>query len=142
MLFHQGYPHLLVVRTILFSVISPGVSSLTGSKNNFVQSFHQGYPHLLVVRTILFSVISPGVSLVTLQVERVFTLPIRHLASPINTHYTRMKWSSFRFPVYLGGPRRVWGLTSFVLDMMLFHLLPEKLYSPISIERWNSSTKI
>ena len=65
MSFHQVYPHLLVVRTILFSVISPGVSSLTGSKNNFVQSFHQGYPHLLVVRTILFSVISPGVSSLT-----------------------------------------------------------------------------
>ena len=71
------------------------------------------------------------------QVASVFTLPISKLANPSIQRYTRFKiMSALRFPVFLGGPRRVWGVTAFILDMTLTQLLPKHFnYVPIAARR-------
>jgi len=75
-------------------------------------------------------------------VQQVFTLPIRHLTNPANSGYTIYKrnkstFSTLKFPSYFGGPRRVWGLTAFMLDITLMHLVPNRLYRPILSSVWN-----
>ncbi|KAL5475432.1 hypothetical protein EMCRGX_G025249 [Ephydatia muelleri] len=79
------------------------------------------------------SVITPVLGLMTditslvpnpAEVAEVFTLPIRHLAHPDNHRYTIFKGHSVRYPVFLGGPRKIWGLSGFILNMTLLQLLP------------------
>jgi hypothetical protein len=60
---------------------------------------------------------------------------MQHLANRRNSGYTQLKNFTFRFPIYTGGTRRVWGLTACILDIVLMNLLPRKLYSPISSEK-------
>ena len=70
-----------------------------------------------------------------LQVNHAFTLPIQHLANPRNSLFTRSRSIAFRFPVFLGGSRKIWGLTGFILDMALLKLVPSRQYHPISVSR-------
>ena len=68
---------------------------------------------------------------------------ILELVDPSVQKYTRFKTMPFlRFPVFLGGPRRVWGVTAFILDMALMILLPERFnYTPIAARRDYSCSK-
>ena len=64
-----------------------------------------------------------------------FSLSLEHLADPNNHRHTQFKPVKIYFPVYLGGSRRVWGITGFILDCALRHILPpEYNYQPISTE--------
>ena len=73
----------------------------------------------------------------TSQVASIFTLPVSKLAEPSAHRYTRFRlMTALRFPVFLGGPRRVWGVTAFILDMALTHILPQQFnYVPIAARR-------
>lgn len=62
------------------------------------------------------------------EVERVFALPLKQLVDPALCRHTSFR--QHRFPVFLGGPRRVWGLTATILDLALSHILPQ--YTPLS----------
>ena len=55
-----------------------------------------------------------------------FTLPLSHLAAQGSRRYTIFKEFPVQFPVYLGGPRRIWGITGFIIDYVLAVLLPHK----------------
>ena len=68
-----------------------------------------------------------------LQVFSVFSLSLEHLADPANYRYTIFKSYKVLFPVFLGGSQRVWGITGFILDAALKHILPSELnYQPVS----------
>ena len=72
-----------------------------------------------------------------LQVESVFSLSVEHLADPANHRHTQFKPIRFYFPVFLGGSRRVWGITGFILDTALKHIIPPELnYQSLSRARW------
>lgn len=58
------------------------------------------------------------------EVSEVFTLSIRHLTHPANHRYTLFKGHNVKYPVFLGGPRKIWGLSGFILNMTLLRLLP------------------
>ncbi|XP_019863164.1 PREDICTED: nucleoside diphosphate-linked moiety X motif 8-like [Amphimedon queenslandica] len=60
------------------------------------------------------------------EVDFVFALPLSHLAGPSSRKYTKFKDIPVQFPVYLGGPRRIWGITGFIIDYVLTLLLPHK----------------
>lgn len=67
------------------------------------------------------------------QVYSVFSLSLEHLADPANHRYTIFKSYKVYFPVFLGGSQRVWGITGFILDTALKHILPSELnYQPVS----------
>ena len=57
------------------------------------------------------------------QVDHVFTVPLSVLCKAENRRYTIFKGNPYVFPVYFGGPRRIWGLTGFILDVVLNILL-------------------
>ncbi len=68
------------------------------------------------------------------QVEKVFVLPLHHLAR--HHGYTEFKGGrgmpSYRLPAFTDGPHRIWGFTAFILDMALMRLAPHKYTSAIS----------
>lgn len=59
----------------------------------------------------------------TSEVDHVFTVPLSVLCKAENRRYTIFKGYPYAFPVYFGGPRRIWGLTGFILDAVLNILL-------------------
>ena len=69
-----------------------------------------------------------------LQVASVFSVSVEHLADPTNHRHTKFRRPiRFYFPVFLGGDRRVWGITGFMLDAALSQILPPELnYRPLS----------
>lgn len=66
----------------------------------------------------------------SVQVSKVFSLPIRHLADPAHQRYTCFRPWLVRMPVFVGRPHRIWGLTAVMMDLTLAHLLPN--YTSIS----------
>lgn len=70
------------------------------------------------------------------QVAQVFTLPLAHIACKNNQQFTEFRTGStsrrYRLPVFLGGPRRIWGFTGLALDMLIAHIMPKECgYIPI-----------
>jgi len=62
-------------------------------------------------------------------VEQAFYLSVEHLSNPVNHSYTRFSKpsSTLYFPVFHGGPSRIWGLTGFILDAVLSVVLPSEV---------------
>nr|XP_023021705.1 nucleoside diphosphate-linked moiety X motif 8 [Leptinotarsa decemlineata] len=63
-----------------------------------------------------------------MEVEEVFTVPLEDLCNPAFLGYTQFR-NSASLPVFLGGKRRIWGLTALMTNMCLCSLLPPKAYS-------------
>ncbi|KAJ8911648.1 hypothetical protein NQ315_005993 [Exocentrus adspersus] len=62
------------------------------------------------------------------EVEEVFTVPVEDLCDPSKIGHTQFK-GSYSVPVFLGGKKRIWGLTALMTNMCLSSLLPQKAYS-------------
>ncbi|KAJ8953598.1 hypothetical protein NQ318_003022 [Aromia moschata] len=62
------------------------------------------------------------------EVDEVFTVPLEDLCNPCKTGYTQFR-GAYSVPVFLGGKRRIWGLTALITNMCLCSLLPQKAYS-------------
>ncbi|XP_057660605.1 mitochondrial coenzyme A diphosphatase NUDT8 [Diorhabda carinulata] len=62
------------------------------------------------------------------EVEEVFTVTLEELCNPDLLGYTQFRDRS-SIPVFLGGKRRIWGLTALITNMCLSALLPSKAYS-------------
>ncbi|CAH1116119.1 unnamed protein product [Phaedon cochleariae] len=63
-----------------------------------------------------------------MEVEEVFTIPLEDLCNPAYIGYTQFR-NSWSLPVFMGGKRRIWGLTALMTNMCLSSLLPQKAYS-------------
>lgn len=64
----------------------------------------------------------------TSEVGEVFTVPLEDLCDPSKIGHTQFK-GSYSVPVFLGGKRRIWGLTAMITNMCLRSLLPQKAYT-------------
>lgn len=58
------------------------------------------------------------------EVESVFTLSLAHVCNPLNRGYTKFT-SQTVYPLFLNGPRKIWGLTAIVLEQVLLLAVPE-----------------
>lgn len=79
------------------------------------------------------------IEMLHVQVDQAFHLSLEHLSNSVNHSYTRFKpkgslhFPSLHFPVFHGGPSRIWGLTGFILDAVLSVVLPSEVnYTMIS----------
>ncbi|XP_018320373.1 nucleoside diphosphate-linked moiety X motif 8 [Agrilus planipennis] len=65
------------------------------------------------------------------EVEEVFTVSLQDLCHPKHTAYTQFRslYYSYSMPVFLGGKRRIWGLTAVITNVFLRALLPLKAYN-------------
>lgn len=64
----------------------------------------------------------------TNEVEEVFAVPLEDLCNPSSIGHTQFR-GSYSVPVFLGGKRRIWGLTAMITNMCLSSLLPVKAYT-------------
>lgn len=62
------------------------------------------------------------------EVDEVFTVPLERLCDPHLLRYTQFR-STYSAPVFLGGSRRIWGLTAFITHAFLRCLLPTRAYN-------------
>lgn len=62
------------------------------------------------------------------EVEEVFAVSLESLCDPTKLAYTQFR-GAYSAPVYLGGQRRIWGLTALITNMFLRSLLPSKAYT-------------
>jgi 8-oxo-dGTP pyrophosphatase MutT (NUDIX family) len=53
------------------------------------------------------------------EVAYAFTIPLRELLEDSNRRFTRFKHLPLRFPVFTCGEEPIWGLTAFILDVVL-----------------------
>ncbi|KAM4846624.1 mitochondrial coenzyme A diphosphatase NUDT8 [Thomomys bottae] len=69
------------------------------------------------------------------EVDEVFVLPMDHLLQKQNQGYTNFCQGghfSYRLPVFLHGPHRVWGLTAVITEFTL-QLLAPGIYKPFLV---------
>ncbi|XP_018566857.1 nucleoside diphosphate-linked moiety X motif 8 [Anoplophora glabripennis] len=64
----------------------------------------------------------------THEVEEVFTVPLEELCDPSKIGHTQFR-GSYSVPVFLGGKRRIWGLTAMITNICLSSLLSHKAYT-------------
>ncbi|CAH1108464.1 unnamed protein product [Psylliodes chrysocephalus] len=62
------------------------------------------------------------------EVEEVFAVSLEDLCNPAYLRYTQFR-SGASLPVFLGGKRRIWGLTGLITNRCLLSLLPPQAYS-------------
>lgn len=62
------------------------------------------------------------------EVEDVFSIPLTTLCKPENCKYTQFKTRGFSTPVFLGGPKKIWGLTAVITHFLLRSLMPNGCY--------------
>ncbi|CAG9862668.1 unnamed protein product [Phyllotreta striolata] len=62
------------------------------------------------------------------EVEDVFAVSLEDLCNPAKQGYTQFR-SGASLPVFLGGKRRIWGLTAVITNRCLSSLLPPQAYS-------------
>lgn len=63
-----------------------------------------------------------------LEVKEVFAVPLEDLCDPGKIGHTQFK-NDYSLPVYLGGKRRIWGLTALITHLFLNAFLPRRAYS-------------
>ena len=75
----------------------------------------------------------------TFQVSQVFFLSLETILKEKNQRFTIFKnFRYFGMPVFLGGPRHIWGVTGTILDIVLEMILPPQLeYRPIRSRHWD-----
>lgn len=61
------------------------------------------------------------------EVEDFFCVPLTTLCKPENCRYTQFR-RNFSTPVFLGAPRRIWGLTAIITHLFLLSLMPKDCY--------------
>jgi nudix motif 8 len=62
------------------------------------------------------------------EVESVFTMPLKQLINPVNCKSTQFR-NGYVLPVFVGGERRIWGMTAIITHFVLDALLPAGTYS-------------
>lgn len=62
------------------------------------------------------------------EVESVFTMPLKQLINPDNCKSTQFR-SGYVLPVFVGGERRIWGMTAVITHFVLDALLPAGTYA-------------
>lgn len=62
------------------------------------------------------------------EVDEVFTVSLERLCDPKFLGYTQFR-NMYSAPVFLGGSRRIWGLTAFITHAFLRCLLPKRAYN-------------
>ncbi|CAH0564817.1 unnamed protein product [Brassicogethes aeneus] len=62
------------------------------------------------------------------EVDEVFTVPLEDLCDPKNLAHTQFK-TGYTMPVFLGGKKRIWGLTGLITNIFLQSLLPPEAYT-------------
>ncbi|XP_060521884.1 mitochondrial coenzyme A diphosphatase NUDT8 [Cylas formicarius] len=63
------------------------------------------------------------------EVEDVFAVPLEDLCDPERIKYTQFRSGFLSMPVFLGGKRKIWGLTALMTNRFLQSLLPQNAYS-------------
>lgn len=61
------------------------------------------------------------------EVEEVFCVSLEDLCNPKLIRHTQFR-GAFSAPVFLGGQRRIWGLTGIITNVFLQCLLPREVY--------------
>lgn len=62
------------------------------------------------------------------EVDEVFTVSLKKLCDPKSLRYTQFR-NTYSAPVFLGGNRKIWGLTAFITHGILKCLLPKRAYN-------------
>lgn len=62
------------------------------------------------------------------EVDEVFAVSLERLCDPNLIGYTQFR-NAYSAPVFLGGSRRIWGLTAFITNSILKCLLPVRAYN-------------
>lgn len=62
------------------------------------------------------------------EVEEVFAVSLERLCDPQLLKHTQFR-NAYSAPVFLGGSKRIWGLTAFITHAILRCLLPIKAYN-------------
>lgn len=62
------------------------------------------------------------------EVDEVFAVPLEKLCNPKLIGYTQFR-NTYSAPVFLGGSKRIWGLTAFITNAFLKCLLPMTAYN-------------
>ncbi|KAF2897963.1 hypothetical protein ILUMI_08215 [Ignelater luminosus] len=62
------------------------------------------------------------------EVEQVFTVTLEELCNPKRMGYTQFR-EGFSTPVFMVGPKKIWGLTALITNAFLKSLLPSSAYS-------------
>lgn len=63
------------------------------------------------------------------EVEKVFTVPIKHLCSSQCKHHTQFRTDpGYSLPVFTCGEERIWGITAIITHLFLHALLSREIY--------------
>lgn len=63
------------------------------------------------------------------EVEKVFTVPIKHLCSPQCKRHTQFRTNKgYSVPVFTCGEERIWGITAVITNLFLKSLVPPEIY--------------
>lgn len=62
------------------------------------------------------------------EVDEVFAVSLEQLCNPKLLGYTQFR-NTYSAPVFMGGSRRIWGLTAFITNAFLKCLLPIQAYN-------------
>lgn len=63
------------------------------------------------------------------EVEKVFTIPIKHLCSVKCKKHTQFRTDKgYSIPVFTCGEERVWGITAVITNVFLYCLMPKDVY--------------
>lgn len=63
------------------------------------------------------------------EVTEVFTVPLEVLCDPHYIKHTQFR-TNYSLPVFMGGKRKIWGLTAIITHLFLKALFPKDLYNP------------
>lgn len=63
------------------------------------------------------------------EVEKVFTVPVKHLCSSRCRHHTQFRTNKgYSLPVFTCGEERIWGITAIITNLFLHSFLPREFY--------------